>query len=143
MVPISGTPIRSGVLIPFLIPEIPVRFFFLNSAVKKINKLEFRFQNLEFQKKTVGTQYTSFRTRKTVAAIFTSTQRWLLPYLHLLNTCPTIPTSTQRLSCHTYIYSTPVPQYLHLLNACPPIPTSTQCLLQPSQKKKAGMFSDS
>jgi hypothetical protein len=51
---------------------------------------------------------------------------------HLLNACPAVPTSTQRLSCHTYIYSTPVPPYLHLFNAC-------LALL----KKKAGMFSDS
>ncbi len=35
LVPISGTPIRSGVLIPFLIPKIPVEFFLLNSAVEK------------------------------------------------------------------------------------------------------------
>jgi hypothetical protein len=61
---------------------------------------------------------------KMVATIPTSTQCWLLPYLHLLNTCPTILASTQRLSRHTYIYSrsvyiysTPVPPYLHLLNA--------------------------
>jgi hypothetical protein len=39
-----------------------------------------------------------------------------------------IPTSTQRLSRHTYIYSTPVPPHLHLLNACPAKPTSTQRL---------------
>jgi hypothetical protein len=98
--------------------------------------LEFRFQNLESRNKiTVGTQYTSFCTRKMVAAI---------------------PTSTQCLSYHTYIYSMPVhiysmpvPPHLHLfnacphlLNACPATPTSTQCLLPPSQKKKAGTFSD-
>ncbi len=63
-----------------------------------------------------GTQYTSFRTRKTVTTIPTSTQHRLPPYLHLLNACPAIPTSTQRPSCHTYIYSTPVAA----------IPTSTQ-----------------
>jgi hypothetical protein len=28
LVPISGTPIGSGILIPFLIPEIPVGFIF-------------------------------------------------------------------------------------------------------------------
>jgi hypothetical protein len=90
------------------------------------------------QKKiNVGTQYTSFCTRKTVAAIPTdnqndcrhtyiystpvatiptSTQRWLPPYLHLLKTVAAIPTSTQRWSRHTYIYSMPVAA----------IPTSTQ-----------------
>jgi hypothetical protein len=78
----------------------------------------------------VGTQYTSFHTRKTVAAIPTSTQngchhtyiystpvaaiptstqRRLPPYLHLLNACPAIPTSTQSLSRHTYIHSMPAP----------------------------------
>jgi hypothetical protein len=30
------------------------------------------------------------------------------PHLHLLYACPAISTSTQRLSHHTYIYSTPV-----------------------------------
>ncbi len=34
LVPISGTPIGSRILIPFLIPDIPVRIF-LNSAVEK------------------------------------------------------------------------------------------------------------
>ncbi len=35
MVPIFGTPIVSGIPIPFLIPKIPVRIFFSNSAVEK------------------------------------------------------------------------------------------------------------
>ncbi len=35
MVPISGTPIRSGIPIPFSIPKIPVGLFFSNSAVEK------------------------------------------------------------------------------------------------------------
>ncbi len=35
-VPISGTPIGSGILIPFLIPKIPVGFFFQNSTVEKL-----------------------------------------------------------------------------------------------------------
>ncbi len=34
-VPISGNPIGSGIPIPFLIPKIPVGFFFSNSAVEK------------------------------------------------------------------------------------------------------------
>jgi hypothetical protein len=34
-VPISGTPIGSGIPIPFSIPKIPVGFFFSNSAVEK------------------------------------------------------------------------------------------------------------
>ncbi len=63
-----------------------------------------------------------------------------------------VPTSTQHLSCRTYIHSTPVLLYLHLLNPCPAIPTSTQRLshhtyiystLVPLYLKKAGMFSDS
>ncbi len=35
-VPISGTPIASGIPIPFSIPKIPVGKFFSNSAVKKM-----------------------------------------------------------------------------------------------------------
>ncbi len=35
-VPISGTPIGSGIPIPFLIPKIPVGKFFSNSAVEKL-----------------------------------------------------------------------------------------------------------
>jgi hypothetical protein len=34
-VPISGTPIGSGIPIPFSIPKIPVGNFFTNSAVEK------------------------------------------------------------------------------------------------------------
>jgi hypothetical protein len=48
--PISGTPIGSGIPIPFWIAEIRVGFFF-EFHCWKIDKLEFRFQNLEFQKK--------------------------------------------------------------------------------------------
>jgi hypothetical protein len=40
------------------------------------------------------------------------------PYLHLLNACPAVPTSTQCLSCHTYIYSTPVPLYSKKRREC-------------------------
>ncbi len=36
LVLISGTPIRSGIPIPFLIPKIPVGNFFSNSAVEKL-----------------------------------------------------------------------------------------------------------
>jgi hypothetical protein len=36
LVPISGTPIESGIPIPFLIPKIPVGKFFSNSAVEKL-----------------------------------------------------------------------------------------------------------
>jgi hypothetical protein len=35
LVPISGTPIRSGIPIPFSIPKIQVGIFFSNSAVEK------------------------------------------------------------------------------------------------------------
>ncbi len=90
----------------------------------KNDKSNVRFQKLEFRK-NVGTQYISFCNIEMVAAIPTSTQCRLLPYLHLLNACLAISTSTQRLSSHTYIYSTPVHiysmpvlPYLHLLNAC-------------------------
>jgi hypothetical protein len=41
LVPISGTPIRSGVPIPFLIPKIPVGKFFSNSAVEKLRNWNF------------------------------------------------------------------------------------------------------
>jgi hypothetical protein len=40
---IVGTPIVSGIPIPFLIPEIPVRVFFCNSNVWRVRKLEFQF----------------------------------------------------------------------------------------------------
>ncbi len=36
MVPISGTPIGSGIPLPFLIPKITVGKFFSNSAVEKM-----------------------------------------------------------------------------------------------------------
>ncbi len=36
MVPISGTPIRSGIPVLFLIPKIPVGKFFSNSAVENL-----------------------------------------------------------------------------------------------------------
>ncbi len=41
MVPISGTPIGSGIWIPFLIPEIPAGIFFSNSAVEKLRNRNF------------------------------------------------------------------------------------------------------
>jgi hypothetical protein len=49
-----------------------------------------------------------------------------------------VPTlSTQCLSRHTYIYSTPVLPYLHQLNVCPAIlPTSTQCLSRSTKKRR-------
>ncbi len=136
LVPISGTPIGSGIPIPFLIAEIPVGFFF-EFRCWKIDKSEFRFQNSEFKKKLHGgTQYTSFCTRKAVAPIPTSTQKscrhtyicskWLPPYLHLLKTVAATPTSTQHSCCHTYIYSTRLLPYLHLLKTVAAIPTSTQ-----------------
>ncbi len=43
LVPISGTPIVSGIPIPFSIPKIPAGFFFWNSDVWRVRKLEFRF----------------------------------------------------------------------------------------------------
>jgi hypothetical protein len=43
LVPISGTPIETGILIPFLILDIPVRFFCSNCNVWKVRKLEFQF----------------------------------------------------------------------------------------------------
>ncbi len=49
LVPISGTPIGSGILIQFTIPRIPVKFFFSNSNVWRVRKSEFRFQNSEFR----------------------------------------------------------------------------------------------
>ncbi len=41
LVPISGTPIRSGIPILFLIPKIPVGVFFSNSAVEKSRNWNF------------------------------------------------------------------------------------------------------
>ncbi len=59
-VPISGTSIGSGILIPFLIPDIPVGIFF-EFCCWKVIKLEFRFQNSEFQILCyVRTEYISF-----------------------------------------------------------------------------------
>jgi hypothetical protein len=46
LLPISGTPIVSGIPILFSIPKIPVGKYFLNSDVWRVRKLEFRFQNL-------------------------------------------------------------------------------------------------
>jgi hypothetical protein len=46
-VPISGTPIGSGIPIPFSIPKIPVGIFFEFRCLK-IEKSEFRFRNSEF-----------------------------------------------------------------------------------------------
>ncbi len=43
LVPISRTPIVSGIPIPFLTPEIPVVIFFWNSNVWRVRKSEFRF----------------------------------------------------------------------------------------------------
>jgi hypothetical protein len=86
---------------------------------------------LGIQKKiNVGTQYTSFRTRKNGCR---HTYIYSMPVA-------AVPLSTQHLSRHTYIYSTPVPPYLHLLNACPAIPTSTQRLSRSTQKKRRACF---
>ncbi len=125
-VPISGTPIGNGIPIPFLILEIPVGFFF-EFHCWKIGKLEFRFQNLEFQIIIyVGTQYTSFYNRKQLpylflpklhhAAILTSTQNKLPPSLHLLKMAAAIFASPQN----------ELPLSLHLLKTVTAISTSTQ-----------------
>ncbi len=52
-------PIRSGILIPVLIPKIPVRIFFLNSAVEKSKNWN-SDSEIWNSKKNVGIQYTSF-----------------------------------------------------------------------------------
>ncbi len=49
LVLISGTPIRSGIPIPFLIPKIPVGFF-LNSAVEKSRNLNSDSKNWNSKK---------------------------------------------------------------------------------------------
>ncbi len=65
-VPISGTPVGSRFPILFLIPDIPVDFFF-EFCCWKVIKSEFRFQNLEFRILFyVGTQYISFCMRHTL-----------------------------------------------------------------------------
>ncbi len=62
LVPISGTPIGSGIPIPFLIPKIPVEKFFSNSAVEKLKNQNSDSKNRNSEKKiNVGIQYTSFR----------------------------------------------------------------------------------
>ncbi len=43
LVPISGTPIISGILILFPIPKIPIWYYFWNSDVWRVRKSEFRF----------------------------------------------------------------------------------------------------
>ncbi len=49
LVPISGTPIVSGIPILFWIPKILVKKYILNSNVWRVRKFEFRFQNSEFR----------------------------------------------------------------------------------------------
>ncbi len=49
LVPISGTPIGSGILILFLIPEITAGFFFEIPIAGKSENYNFDLQNLEFQ----------------------------------------------------------------------------------------------
>ncbi len=146
LLPISGTPIGSGIPIPFLIPEILVGFF-LEFCCWKIDKLEFRFQNLEFRKKKCRNLVHLILYQKNGCRHTYIYSKRLPPYLHLLNAgcrhtyiysmpVATIPTSTQNGCRYTYIYSTPVPPYLYLLNAgC----RHTYIY----SKKKAGMFSDS
>ncbi len=85
LVLISGAPIESGIPIPFQIPGIPVRFFFQNSAVKKLSNWNSDLQNLEllcFSHE--GTLFISFCTyikvynRKHLQYLF-------LPKKHLLH----------------------------------------------------------
>ncbi len=120
LVVISGTPIGSWIPIPFSIPKIPVGNLFVEFHCWEIEKLGFRVQKFGIQKTiNTGTQYTSFWTKKMVATIPTfsqclschtyiiSTHIYSMPVLphlhllnafpHLLNACPAIPTSTQRL----------------------------------------------
>jgi hypothetical protein len=60
LVPIPGTPIRSGISIPFLIPEIPVGYFFEILMSGKSENWNFDWQNLEFRYFVcAGTQYVS------------------------------------------------------------------------------------
>jgi hypothetical protein len=59
LVPISGTPIGSRIPIPFLIPKIPVRIFFLNSAVEKSRNRNSDSKIRNSKKINVGIQYTS------------------------------------------------------------------------------------
>jgi hypothetical protein len=59
LVPISGTPIGSGIPIPFLIPKIPVGFFFSNSAVEKSRNWNSDSKIWNSEKIRIGIQYTS------------------------------------------------------------------------------------
>ncbi len=48
-VEISGTPIRSRILVPFLIPDILVGFFFNSGVEKSSNRsYDFKIRNSEF-----------------------------------------------------------------------------------------------
>ncbi len=125
LLPISGTPIRSQILIPFLIPEIPVVFFW----IPLLKNWQIRIPILKFgilKKKIVGTQYTSFCTRKQGCCHTYIYSKWLPPYLYLFKTVAAVPTSTQKCCRHTYIYSNWLPPYLHLLKTVAAIPTSTE-----------------
>jgi hypothetical protein len=59
LVPISGTPIGSKILIPFLIPKILVGIFFSNSAVEKLRNWNSDSKIWNYEKINVGIQYTS------------------------------------------------------------------------------------
>ncbi len=125
LVMISGTPFGSGILILFLIPEIPVVKLFLNSTVKN-RQIGILIPKLGILKKLRRNSVHLMLYQKNVCRHTYIYSKWLLPYLHLLKTVAAIPTSTQNGCCHTYIYSKRLPPYLHLLKTAAAIPTSTQ-----------------
>jgi hypothetical protein len=97
-VPISGTPIGSGIPISFLIPGILVGNIFLNSAVEKLTNRNSNSDIWNSEKIYVGTQYFSFPTKK----------------------------QSQNSCRHLYIYLKRLPPSLHLLKMVAAISTSTQ-----------------
>ena len=124
-VPISGTPIGSGILIPFLIPEIPVRFFFWFPLLKN-KQIWIPIPKFEIQKKIRRKSVHLILYQKTIAISF-PTKITSCCHLNIYSKqVAAISTSTENGCRHTYIYSKRLPPYLHLLKTVAPIPTSTQ-----------------
>jgi hypothetical protein len=116
----SGTPIVSRILFPFLIPEILVGRFFLNSAVETLTNWNSDSKIWNSKKKIIP--------RNTVILISyqKTISKRLPPSLHLLKTVAAISTSTQNGCHHLYISSKRLPPSLHLLKTVAAISTSTQ-----------------
>ncbi len=126
MVPISGTPIGSIIPIPFFNSGNCGQNFSWIQLLKK-RQIGIQIPKFGFPKKNyLGTNYTSFCTRKQGCCHLYIYSKWLPPYLHLLKTVVAIPTPTQNSCRHTHIDSKQLLPYLHLLKTVATIPTSTQ-----------------